>query len=124
MLTYSVDRARRLVTLTASGVLTTEEVLASQRQVRADPHFDPSFSLLADYRSATISDIDAVQMQEIAANVPLGSRSRRAYVVSGDLNFGMLRMFEAFAEMAQRGGAARAFRDMDEALRWLHESDR
>jgi hypothetical protein len=47
----------------------------------------------------------------------LAPESRRGVVVSGELSFGMARMYEALRD--KLGGAIRVFRDFDEAKRWV-----
>ncbi len=45
------------------------------------------------------------------------SRLRMAFVVAGDLEFGLIRMFEVFRET--EGVRTAVFEDMGEALGWL-----
>jgi len=122
MLTYRIDRAQKLVLLTGSGELSAAEVLSVQQLLRDDPGFDPGFALLADYREVTQSDLDAVNMRQIAANVPFDPAVRRAFVVRGEHNYGIARMFESFSDLAERGGRVRAFLDLEAAVRWLRET--
>ena len=53
----------------------------------------------------------------VAEPLVLAPDSRRAVVVPSDLGFGMARMYEMLRE--DRGGVTRAFRDFDEARRWV-----
>jgi hypothetical protein len=53
----------------------------------------------------------------VAQPLVLSPESRRAVVVPSDLGFGMARMYEMLRE--ERGGVTRAFRDVDEARRWV-----
>ena len=45
-LSYTIDKELRLVTTTAWGTLTADQVLEHQRQLQNDPAFDPDFSQL------------------------------------------------------------------------------
>jgi hypothetical protein len=51
--THRIDKERRLVITTGSGVLTLEEVTENTRRLRSDPEFDPTFNQLADYSATT-----------------------------------------------------------------------
>jgi hypothetical protein len=119
MLTYRIDPGRRLVLLHGSGALTAAAVLEVQAQWRADPGFDPTFRLLADYREVTGSDFNRENMLQIAANVPFHPSSRRAFVARGRLGFGLARMFEGVSSYTPQGGMVRVFRDLAEAEAWL-----
>jgi hypothetical protein len=57
---YKIDKDRRLVCSTWSGVLTADEVLAQQRQLVNDPDFDPSFSQYSDFTGVRAVDLNAV----------------------------------------------------------------
>lgn len=119
MLTYCIDKQRRMVVLTGSGALSVTEVLDWQKQVHADPAFDPSFTLLADYRDATTIDFDTAQLRIVAQNVPFGPAVRRAFVVRQDADYGVLRMFQTLSEVGRRRGNVAVFRDLQLALQWL-----
>lgn len=91
-----IDRDRRIVWLTGTGVLALEEVLRDQDRPRADPDFTPEHNLLADCREADLSQLDAAKMRVIGARSPLAPTAQRAFVV-------------------------RIFQDLDEAVAWLTE---
>jgi hypothetical protein len=57
---YKIDKNRRLVLTTWSGVLTEDEILAHQQQLVIDPDFDRSFSQVSDFTHLTAVDIDAI----------------------------------------------------------------
>ena len=54
---YKIDRERRLVLSTGSGVFTIEDILGHQERLLKDPDFDPSFSQLMDFMQVTKVDI-------------------------------------------------------------------
>jgi hypothetical protein len=120
VLRYEIDKERRLVTLTADGMLMASEVLKAQDQLRRDPAFNPSYRMLADYLAITGSNFNRHNMAEIARNAPFGPTSRRAFVVRGKLGFGLARMFGTISEVDTQTGLVRVFdNDLDAALRWL-----
>ncbi len=57
---YKIDKERRLVFSTWSGVLTADEVFAQQRQLVNDPDFDPSYSQYSDFTGVRAVDLNAV----------------------------------------------------------------
>jgi hypothetical protein len=121
MLQHRIDRDRRIVWLTGTGVLTLEAVLRDQDRLRADPDFTPDCNLLADYRDADLSELDATKMRVIGARSPLAPTARRAFVVRGEVNFGLGRMFETYSQLGERNAVVRIFQDLDEAVAWLLE---
>ena len=121
MLTYRIDHQHRLVTVEASGQVTVAEIFDYQNGLRADPSFEPTFSLLADCRSVNFIDVDADGLRRLAGNVPFRPGSRRAFIVGSILNYGLIRMFQAFTELAD-GADVQPFYDIDAARAWLADS--
>ena len=76
---------------------------------------------LWDLREASF-DLDAEQVKELAGfikELKLGPTSRSALVVAGDLEFGLVRMYEAFRESSE--SQTKVFRDGDLAVEWLNQ---
>jgi hypothetical protein len=118
-ITYHIDRAARLVTVTYVGKVTLAALAASQDQARRDPDFDPTFALLLDYTKADASGIDTAAVKRLANNTPFAPPAPRAFVVADDVGYGLVRMFRAYSELAGRGDMVEVFRDRDEAIRWI-----
>ena len=115
---YNIDKERRLVISTVSGVVTLADGLAHQRNLRNDPDFDPSFSQLMDFRQVIRVDLSGEDVRKLAQTTIFSPNSRRAMLVSSDLEYGLARMFEILREtMGERG--IRVFRDLNEALDWV-----
>ena len=87
--------------------------------VGADPDFDPTFALIADFRAASLSEVTAFDIRRLAEEAPFGPDSPRALVVSDDANYGLARMFGAYSELAERKGPVEAFRDLETAWTWV-----
>jgi len=115
---YKIDKERRLVMSTIFGVATMADGLAHQEKLRKDPDFDPSFSQLMDYTHVVRFEITAEDVRTLAQQSIFSPHSRRAMLVSGDLAFGLARMFEALRESFGEQGI-RVFRNLDEALDWV-----
>ena len=115
---YKIDKERRLVMTTVFGVATMADGLAHQEKLRKDPDFDPSFSQLMDYTHVVRFEITAEDVRTLAQQSIFSPHSRRAMLVSGDLAFGLARMFEALRESFGEQGI-RVFRNLDDALDWV-----
>jgi hypothetical protein len=118
-ITWHIDTALRLVIVTYVGKVTLASLAAAQAEARRHPDFDPGFALLFDYTKADPSEIDTAAVKRIAAGTPFGPAAPRAFVVADDVGYGLVRMFRAYSELAGRGDMVEAFRDRDEAIRWI-----
>ena len=115
---YKIDKERRFVMSSVSGVMGIAEGLAHQQKIRNDPDFDPSYSQLMDFTHATRVDLTGEDVRRLAETTIFSPDSRRAILVRGDAEYGLARMFEILREtMGERG--IRVFRDLDEALEWV-----
>lgn len=118
-ITYDIDPSLRLVMVTYIGKVTLPALAAAQAEARRDPKFDPSYALLFDYTQADGSEIDTAAVKRIASSTPFGPAAPRAFVVADEVGYGLVRMFRAYSELAGRGDLVEAFRDRDEAIRWI-----
>jgi hypothetical protein len=114
---YKIDKARRLVTSTASGFLTAADLATHQRRLLGDPDFDPSCSQIFDCTAVSGIDFNAEDVGALAARTIFSPHSRRAVVVTTDEQYGLFRMFKMIREAHGEHGI-RVFRDPNEALRW------
>lgn len=89
----------------------------------ADPACPPTVTLMYDLRGSTaLRDRTAEQVRDMAEFLAQhGPRfgSRLAMVVAGEVDYGLMRMGSAYAELG--GVEPRVFRDYGEALAWLQE---
>lgn len=113
-----IDSVARVVTLTVSGDLGDQELLGLADELAKAPELDRDFSLLIDLRQASGKNVTSAGVRKLVERpLVLSAASRRAVVVPSNLGFGMTRMYEMLRQ--DRGGATRAFRDYDEAQRWI-----
>ena len=115
---YTIDTQRRLVTTTASGVLTMADVLAYGNTLLKDPEFDPNFSQFLDFSQVSEWKLDAAEMHSMAQFTVFSPHSRRAIWAPSDLSFGLARMFEMLRDFAGETGI-RVFRNRDDAMAWI-----
>jgi len=120
---YKIDKERKLVMTTHSGVLTIADALGHQEKLPKDPDFDPSFSQLFDVTHVTDVQLTAEDVRRLARTSVFSPDSRRAIVVDSDLKFGLARMFEVLRDtMGEKG--IRVFRNLEDALDWIFAKDR
>ncbi len=115
---YKIDKERRLVMSTGSGVLTRADIAAHQERLSKDPDFDPRFSQLLDCTHLIKVEIGPADVRLFAQKNIFSEDSRRAFVVKDDLQFGLARMFEMLREASGERGI-RVFRSLDEGLDWI-----
>ncbi|MGH9741812.1 MAG: hypothetical protein ACRD51_05605 [Candidatus Acidiferrum sp.] len=115
---YKIDKERKVVLSSGTGVFTKEDALSHQDRLVADPDFDSSYSQLLDFTHITRIDLTATDVQHLALRNIFSPQSRRAILVPTDLGFGLGRMFEILRENAGEQGI-RIFRNLEEALDWV-----
>jgi hypothetical protein len=115
---YTIDIERRLVLSSGAGVLTKEDLLGHMERLSKDPDFDPDFCQLVDFTQITALEFEPDDVRQLAQRNIFSPRSRRAFVVKDDLQFGLARMFEIYRELNGEAGI-RVFRTFDEAMDWI-----
>lgn len=117
---YVIDKERRLVRSSCSGRLTFADAKSHQERLKNDPDFAPDFNQLLDLTAVTSLDISTEEAKTIAHGTLFFSPpSRRAWVASDPVVFGMSRLVEAYRQMAGAQDQFRVFYDRAEALQWL-----
>jgi len=115
---YKIDKERRLVITSASGIFALSDALAHQQKLLSDPGFDPSYSQIADFTQVSDIRLTADDIRELARRSIFSPHSRRALIVPNDLAYGFARMFEILREDDGELGI-RIFRDLEDALDWV-----
>ena len=115
---FYIDVPRRMVFSYGSGMLRLADFRDHMERLLAHPDFRPEFSQLLDFRRAEGVVITTEEIVLLAARNVFSPKSKRAFVVSTDLHFGLVRMFGAYRENAGEQGI-KLFRKMKEALAWL-----
>ena len=116
--TYRLDPDEEIITTTCSGVATIEEVLEHFEALESDHALPERLDVLLDLVDMT-STPDTSQLKEVvhALDRPEVRWGACAIVASRDVVFGMLRMFEVFAE--GKFESTRVFREREQAWSWL-----
>lgn len=116
---YTIDVERGVIFSKGTGVFTYADFLDHMARLLADPRFHPDLHQLTDGRALTSLDVTAEQIRDLALRSIFSVRSRRAFVVGSDLQFGLTRMFAAYREIIGVHEIA-VYRDMRDALAWFN----
>jgi hypothetical protein len=120
---YVIDRERRLVITTASDRVTFAEVKTHQDQLRSDPDFNPEFNQLIDATAITVLDVSVDEAKELARRTMFSATSRRAWVATSPVIYGMMRLAGTYHEMSKEPSNVSVFYDLPSALKWLGLED-
>ncbi|MBZ5661598.1 MAG: hypothetical protein LAO08_14425 [Acidobacteriia bacterium] len=115
---YIIDKERKAVLSSGTGILTAEDLMGHQDRLLKDPDFDPTFSQLLDFTRITGLEVSSEDVRRLAQRNVFSPASRRAFVVQDDLQYGLARMFEIHRDIAGETGI-RVFRTLDEAMNWI-----
>lgn len=115
---YKIDRERRLVLSTGSGIVTKDDLMGHQDRLLEDPDFDPSFSQLWNLTLVAEAKVKAADVETMARRDVFSPFSRRAIVVGTDEHYGLARMFQIHRELSGEHGI-RIFRNLDDGLDWI-----
>ena len=114
-----LDLERRWVKITASGVLTYDEMVATRQKFTSDPNFKPDFYQIYDVRAVIRTTLTASQVGELAKPRIFSSSSRRAVVAPGGETYGVARMFQIYRGLNHGEEEIKVFRSIEDAEAWL-----
>ncbi|MCF6187007.1 MAG: hypothetical protein L3J49_05955 [Desulfobulbaceae bacterium] len=100
--------------------MTEEEFQTSLQEILQSAQFPPDTRTLWDLRELDFSTIDSLMEKRfitIRREYPERGRARLAFIVAGDLAFGMGRMYEMLSEDLPQ--TIRTFRKYSEGENWL-----
>ena len=121
-LNYVIDKPHRLVTSTATGVVTYSDLTSHQSRLKNDPDFDPTFDQLVDGTAVTQLELTTENVRAIARQRLFAAGSRQAFATSSEFAYGMARMFELYRDSAGTGRMVRVFNGLEAAQEWLQHS--
>jgi hypothetical protein len=119
------DATSGLVTLKVDGEVDGPMIKEALQHVVDDPDFRRGADMLWDFTNARSHDPTAGGVQDLAMFVvslkeKRGAGYRVALVASRDLEYGIARMYQAYAE--QIPATLKVFRSLEEARLWLASS--
>ncbi len=117
-----LDETQRVVWSRCWGVLTDDDLASHQELLRGDPRFANDYHQLVDTREVTEVHVSARMILQLGQSRLFAPHSKRAYVVTRDVLFGLVRMYGLYQELRGRA-EIRAFRTRAEAVAWLGVDD-
>ncbi len=119
-ITITIDEKRDLTLFTAEGELTFREQMTALRKFYRG---NPSANVIWDFRKIAGNRISSQELQKIISFIkqheskrPLG---RTALIAATDLDFGLSRMGQTYADVEDLSWEMEAFRSLAPALRWI-----
>jgi hypothetical protein len=114
---YTIDQNQRLVVSCLSGAVTETEVHEHNRSLRADRDFNPSYRQLVDCTGVTEILLGVATINVVSQHQFFAPGTRRAFIATSDVAFGLARMFALRAECS--GQTIEVFRERLVAEEWL-----
>lgn len=115
---YTIDRERRRVLSSGTGIYTMEDALDHMGRLVKDPDFDPSFTQLLDFRGITEIALTHEQIFDLATRSVFAPDAKRAFVTASPVQYGLVRMFQTYRSAKGERGI-QVFKDLETAVRWL-----
>jgi hypothetical protein len=115
---FTIDTRWGVVISRGTGVFTQADYLGHMARMEAHPRFCSAFNQIVDCRGFSHMDLSGWQIEKLADKSVFGSRTRRAFVVSSELQHGLARMFATWREIKE-AQQVMVFRAMDDAVSWL-----
>lgn len=114
---FRVHPKERLVVAVFRGDVTRAELEAFGAALVGHPEFGPDFSSLYDLRELSVDSPGPGALRTVMGRQLFTRGARRAFVVSHELHFGLLRQVELSVDGAT--GQFGIFATTEEALAWL-----
>ena len=118
-----IDETRNIAYIKLTGRLGKQEILEAFDAAVSHERYRMGMGRLWDFRDADLSLLDASTIQEMArysTTFPAGIDDvREAFVTSRNVEFGLLRMFEAYSVSAEARTTIAVFDAMQDAETWM-----
>jgi hypothetical protein len=114
---FVINGDYRVVFSRGAGILTFSDIDGHMDRLTSDPRFNPDFNQIFDFTEVTELALTVNHIKQLAKRNIFSPKSRRAYVVTEDLHFGLSRMFASLHEAEGEPGII-VFREMPPAIIW------
>ncbi|MDA8139990.1 MAG: hypothetical protein M0036_15185 [Desulfobacteraceae bacterium] len=116
----NIDARNDLTIHTLEGPISSNDIITTIEEYYRG---QPTTHIIWDFTAATLNQCRDEDIQAIAVAANKHSKawpdSKTALVLPGDLQFGLGRMYETFAELENGATQVQSFRGMTEAQAWL-----
>ncbi len=119
--TIEIDTTQHLATVTIGRDSTVEEVKELLHAFFDHPNYEAGMEAVWDFRNTSLAKTSAAELSEMVdflGQIDDRRGVRIALVVAADVDFGVLRMYEAFAD-TEAPQVRRFIRSFEEAVQWL-----
>jgi hypothetical protein len=114
---YFILKPYNVLVVRYDGKITVAEINQLRCRFLSDPDFHPSLHQLSDLRDGRLSTLSGAEIRLLAASSLFNSGTKRAFVTSTNLEFGMARMYGTLLECF--GVQVQVFRSIEDACEWL-----
>jgi hypothetical protein len=119
---HSLDEDRNLTVFSVQGELSFEEQMAALRRFYDGT---PTRNVIWDFRCMEGQRVSSEEMRKIISYIKRQDQKRpagkTALVAATDLDFGLARMSQAYADQEELPWQIESFRTMEEAFIWIAE---
>lgn len=115
---FFIDTNQKLVISRGTGIYRYVDHIAHLEAVGKDPRFQPEFNHLVDCRNFETMDLTPAQIHDMSSRSNFASTSKRVFIVSSPVQYGLSRMFAAYREI-RSGQITRVFREIEEGFACL-----
>jgi hypothetical protein len=116
--TFEIDVKNCILRESFKGLITFDVLTDANTAIISNSEFQKGYNFLTDLREATIH-MNFEEMFEHVSQLPDLGVKKQAFIVSQDLEFGMLRMFQTLTEDEDLFGEIRIFKEVEEGINWL-----
>ena len=117
--TYKIDAYQDVVHVRAEGVIADSEFVSISRSIASDPQYHPGIRVFSDYSGVTRNDLSAVSARLVTEILRPSSIARHGVLVRSLVDFGMVRMYQAFCDMHESSFPC-PFYSREEVLAYLN----
>ena len=119
-----INKNLRIHTIT--GIISTGKIMEHLRLFYKSPEYNPAMNSLWDLREADFTEVEPHEvrglMEMVKGHWGKNDTAKSALLVTKDLDFGLARMYEMLMD-GGTAGSVMVFRDYNEAVEWLEDSD-
>ena len=120
---FTVNYDERIFEIKTKGRAELDVFMEFADAVVSDPNWQPGSLLLVDHSELDANQLTTDELKRIAKYTlkekERWRKAKIAVVVSDDLNFGLARMWQAFADSPELEISGNIFRDRADAIHWL-----
>lgn len=120
MIRRKIDRDRDLTLNECVGKVCRREI---EESIRVYYESEPTMNIVWDFSGADLSAIGASEIEDLAQKTKVMAHSREegktAIIAPTDISFGLSRMYQVFADMAEQIASIGVFRSAPEAEEWI-----